>query len=226
MQIPKCRIPLKRVKAFLLDNLGDDQVTIVYGDTTNGNVYFYSTSPMEGYISIDDVYVRNAGSPKNWDSNALKDLTERFVGDARLHQDTILFLGKRKKRELSAAEKRLMNINGSYAWNHSSAFKDIVAPTKILAEYEISEEPDDYTSCHEGAHSIKDAEVIEEATAHLVSNVYMEKFYPNQFEQLKKRLLKLETDGTHMLAFKLAFDKDSQLYRIRDQIKERNGQIR
>jgi len=89
-------------------------------------------------------------------------------------------------------------------------------------------------TCHEGAHLVlakhsdlfdgkRDCEVLEEGTAQIISNTYMEQFYPHLIGKLERTLRGMETDNTHMQAFQLAFGKDPMLYGIIDEIRRRNS---
>jgi len=62
-----------RVVNFIEGQLSDTDIAMVYGDS-DGTVHFYSTKPFDGYRKIGDVYVRDVGTPNQWDADALEDL--------------------------------------------------------------------------------------------------------------------------------------------------------
>ena len=52
-----------RVLGFLDEQLGDNDVTMIFGDATKGRVYFVSNRQLEGYQRHGEIYVRDAGEP-------------------------------------------------------------------------------------------------------------------------------------------------------------------
>ncbi len=209
---------ITRVLGFLDEQLGDNDVTIVFGDAADGLVYFVSNRALPGYQKMSGIYVKDAGKPKQWPKDARESIkTHTSLGSRYYHEKPAK--PNRLTIELSPSQLYVIGTTSPYAWNYSAAFRDLVAPKHESSHLLF---PDDQPICHDGAHGIlihhndflakyksepldkmmglhlaefplelvkgTRGHGLNEAAATFVSSIYMDRFYPENSGKLREFL--------------------------------------
>ena len=148
-----------RVLGFLDEQLGDNDVTIVFGDASEGRVYFVSNRPLHGYQKHDGVYVKDAGRPVEWAIEEMKGVVDDVRCEPCYNPSEIRVtenIGCKKQithenEMLKINRRNLIRIETPYAWNYSAGFRDLIVPGY---QAEFLKFADDATTCHEAAHGV------------------------------------------------------------------------
>lgn len=133
-----------QVLGFLDEQLGDSDVTIVFGDAAGDRAYFVSNRPLHGHQRHGGIYVRDAGKIPAW-----YDLTPSYA--RKLTDIGHMFRTAGQDGEsLSLWERHELFVSGSYAWSFSETFWHMFN----CPPYTGYEAPEDANMCHEAAHGI------------------------------------------------------------------------
>lgn len=219
-------IQFSRVLGFLDEQLGDNDVAIVFGDADSERVYFVSNRPLAGYKMVGGIYVKDDGQPEEWGEKKLSGI--RRIVNYPHHTNIVL---EDFRRETMGLESGLA---GAYGWSHSKQFKELIA-----GEAEDGwhlQFPEDFAVCHEGAHCVISADqpylftypmtqiLLEDALAHKVSYDYMSIFYPCQLSNLTAKMADAVNDNIPLTgqAFEIVLRHMPYLQEMQQQIKKRN----
>ena len=159
IDVPLREQQFDRVLGFLDEQLGDSDVTIVFGDAEGDRAYFVSNGQLQGYQKHGGIYVKDAGRPEEWDRNAREGVVNSVDWDPKYYGMESRFTetknGKKKatitKTTPIPSEIYILGVTVPYAWNYSAAFRDLISPRHQPEHLRF---PDDHTTCHEAAHGI------------------------------------------------------------------------
>lgn len=148
-------IPLRerqfgQVLSFLDEQLGDSDVTVVFGDAAGGHVYFVSNRPLPGYQRHGGVYVKDATEAFEAARLGKYDIIQdawRAIGFSRY--DDMTYFGN--QREPTKFESWALGVSAPYVWHGSLGFRSAAS---ITFESAPAVYPDDCVICHEGTHGL------------------------------------------------------------------------
>lgn len=238
-----------RVLGFLDEQLGDSDVTIVFGDASDGRVYFVSNRPLTDYQKVDGarggIYVKDAGKPEEWGEkhiierdllafNASQPGYDAFELRMRSVDDSgkVVYVDI-KERLPTMVEHDIMSVTGPYAWIYSRTFRDLILHCRHA--YRHLHFPEDFLMCHEGAHGIvrkherfaekiPENKILEEAVVNIVSTDYVARFHPEYLGGLKKMIRGGAKRNVfpHSAAYSILLSEEQALRELHQEIKKRN----
>lgn len=214
-------IPLRerqfgQVLGFLDEQLGDNDVTIIFGDAADGRAYLVSNRTLNYGKKFDGLYVKDLDIAQGFDYDL--SLNMASPGPHYTFQD----------EENELALMHFWGVGLPFAFAYSQEFIDLLANGAPVNHVLL---PDDVSICHEAAHGIvhrygfvRRSEALEEALVQKTFVDYASQTYPDAGEFLDAFAKDLDADPLHKNALRLARDPASRLRlgKLQQYIKRKN----
>jgi hypothetical protein len=232
------------ISKYLKEELGSDNVTMIFADSNGHNLYMYSNKALDRYSTGDGVVYCKSIPLSALDEDQrtlLKENNTKFYpltiegreGASGCIEDGIEDHEWRELRYLdcSEAETGLLSVTGPYAYCRS----------RRLAKYFGGSEldfPEEFLMVHESAHGLIDrigflledlfgdkADVVEETVSQLIGIKYLEQKMPEAAMKYKSHISGVNTDPVHMEAFDIVLNDRNRAEAMQDVVKtliERN----
>lgn len=220
----------ERVSAHLKDELGSDDVRMIFADTDGDRLILRSNRGGNGYGKI-----REGLYEKIYQLDRIgKNMEELRNKDTRFYGPTTWF-GEQgytliTVRNPTDFESQVLDSGTSYAFHRSDRL------SRYLGR-EMTEFPDEAMIAHEGSHGIvshirngiledlfdegnREDYVVDESVAVLVGLKFLERYLPEEVRRYEAFISEIETDSIHMEAFRLVLKERHRVEEMRSLIRD------